>query len=89
MNIAAWMVAGIVVGWLANWVLNAGEKDGRFGYLAVGVLGAFAGVQLLSPMFGAPADDPNEFNMAMLASSGIGAGVCLLVGHMLRRRFFS
>jgi uncharacterized membrane protein YeaQ/YmgE (transglycosylase-associated protein family) len=88
MNFAAWIVAGIIIGWLANRMMNDGAQDGRLGYLAVGVLGAFAGVQLLAPMFGPPAADPNAFSMTLLISSAIGASVCLIAGTMIRRKFF-
>ena len=88
MNVVAWIVAGIIMGWLANRVMNDGETHGRIGHLAVGVLGAFAGVQLLSPMFGPPAADPNAFSMTMLISSAMGAALCLVVGTMILRKFF-
>ena len=89
MNFVAWIVAGIVVGWVANHILNDGERDGMIIYLVVGVLGAFAGVQVLAPMFGPPALDPNAFSMTLLLSSAMGAGVCLFIGAMIRRKFFS
>lgn len=86
MNIVAGIVAGIIVGWLVHRFMNA--EGNRLGYLAVGVLGAFAGVQLLAPMLGVPADDPNGFSMLKLASSAIGASVCLIVGTIVLRKFF-
>ncbi|MBI3917571.1 MAG: GlsB/YeaQ/YmgE family stress response membrane protein [Betaproteobacteria bacterium] len=88
MNVVAWIVAGIIMGWLANRVMNDGETHGRIGYLAVGVLGAFVGVQLLSPMFGPPAADPNAFSITLLISAAIGASLCLFFGTMILRKFF-
>ena len=88
MNMVAWIVAGIVVGWLAHRILNDGEPSGRFGYIAAGVLGAFAGVQVLAPMFGPAPDDPNAFSMGMLVFAAVGAGVCLFIGNMVMRKFF-
>ena len=89
MNFVAWIVAGVVVGWVANHFLNDGERDGMITCLVVGVLGAFAGAQVLAPMFGPPAADPNAFSMTLLISSVTGAGVCLYIGAMIRRNFFS
>ena len=86
MNVVAGIVAGVIVGWLVHRFMNS--EANRLGYLAVGVLGAFAGVQLLAPMLGAPAVDPNAFSMLKLVSSALGASVCLIVGTLLVRKFF-
>jgi uncharacterized membrane protein YeaQ/YmgE (transglycosylase-associated protein family) len=87
MNFVAYIVAGVIIGWLVHRLMN--DQSNRLGYLAVGVLGAFAGVQMLAPMFGPPAIDPNAFNMLNLFSSAIGASVVLIVGTLLMRKFFS
>jgi uncharacterized membrane protein YeaQ/YmgE (transglycosylase-associated protein family) len=86
MNVVAGIVAGIIVGWLVHRFMNS--EANRLVYFAAGVLGAFAGVQLLAPMLGAPAVDPNAFSMLKLASSAIGASVCLIAGTFVMRKFF-
>lgn len=89
MNVAAWIATGIVIGWIANHLLNQGSRDGRLGYLAFGVLGAFAGVQLLAPTPDPGATvDVNAFSMTLLMCSAAGAVVLLFVGNMVRQRFF-
>lgn len=86
MNVVAGIVAGIIVGWLVHRFMN--NEANRLGYIAVGVLGAFAGVQLLAPMLGAPAVDPNAFSMLKLVSAATGASVCLILGTIVMRKYF-
>lgn len=88
MNVAAWIIIGACIGLLANHVFNDGSRHGRLGYVVVGILGAFGGVQLLSP-----AADPNSagaqgLSISMLLFSAVGAGVLLFVGSIVRERFF-
>ena len=63
--------------------------EGRLGYLAFGVVGAFAGVQLLAPAPEPGASvDVNAFSMTLLMCSAAGAVVLLFVGNLVRQRFF-
>jgi uncharacterized membrane protein YeaQ/YmgE (transglycosylase-associated protein family) len=86
MNFVAYIAAGVIIGWLVHRFMN--DESNRLGYLAVGVLGAFAGVQLLAPMFGPPAVDPNAFSMLNVVSSAAGAGVVLIAGTIVMRKLF-
>ena len=86
MNAVAWIVAGVIIGWLVHRFVSNGAS--RIGYLVVGVLGAFAGVQSLAPMFGPPAVDPNAFSTLKLVSAAIGASLLLVVGTIIQRKFF-
>ena len=86
MNFVAWIAAGIIIGWLVHRFMN--EDANRLAYLAVGVLGAFAGVELLAPVLGAPVVDPNAFSMLKLVSSALGASAALIVGTLVLRKFF-
>lgn len=87
MNVVAWIVAGIIIGWLVHRFMN--EDANRLAYLGTGVLGAFAGVELLAPLLGAPVVDPNAFSMLKLVSSAVGASVALIVGTIVMRKFFA
>ncbi|MBI1396305.1 MAG: hypothetical protein GC151_10035 [Betaproteobacteria bacterium] len=88
MNVAAWVLTGIIAGLIANRLLNEGSKHGRTIYIVLGVFGALAGVQLLSPARDPNMVDRETFNMLLLMYSAIGAGVLLFVGNFVREKFF-
>ena len=88
MNMMIWVIAGGAAGIVAAYLFNHGGRDGRFGYIALGIVGAVAGAQLLAPLFGPPPEDANAFSMPMLVFAVIGAAACLAAGDLVRRRYF-
>lgn len=88
MNVVAWIVIGLVAGWIANRYLNYEAPQGRIGYLLFGVIGAFMGVRLLAPAIDPTISDQGAFSVALLAFSATGAATVLLVGNALKERFF-
>jgi uncharacterized membrane protein YeaQ/YmgE (transglycosylase-associated protein family) len=88
MNVVAWIATGIVAGWLANRFLNYESPNGRMGYIAFGIAGAFMGVQLLAPPVDPMVTDREVFSLSLLMFSAVGAATLLLVGNALKQRFF-
>jgi uncharacterized membrane protein YeaQ/YmgE (transglycosylase-associated protein family) len=81
MGIIAWIVVGLIAGWLANIVLK-GRGGGLFGNLAVGLIGAIVGGWLFGAfgIMSAPGFGPQ------LVSATIGAIVFLAIWGAIRGR---
>jgi uncharacterized membrane protein YeaQ/YmgE (transglycosylase-associated protein family) len=81
MGVIAWIVVGLIAGWLANIVLK-GRGGGLFGNLAVGLIGAIVGGWLFGAfgIMSAPGFGPQ------LVSATIGAIVFLAIWGVIRGR---
>ena len=81
MGIIAWIVVGLIAGWLANIVLKV-RGGGLFGNLAVGLIGAIVGGWLFGAfgIMSAPGFGPQ------LVSATIGAIVFLAIWGAIRGR---
>lgn len=80
MGILAWIVIGLIAGWLANQIL--GGRGGSLLYnLAVGLVGAIVG----GLIFGALHIVPDPGFIGNLVSATIGAIIFLLIWRAIRR----
>jgi len=81
MGVIAWIIVGLIAGWLANLILK-GRGGGLFGNLAVGLIGAIVGGWLFGAfgIIAAPGFGPQ------LVSATIGAIVLLLIWGAIRGR---
>lgn len=87
MNIAMWVLAGGVLGWLAFVHLRINERRGLVISIIIGVVGGFLGGNVLAPMLGAVTDTPNDFSLFSLMIALASAAACLAIGNLLSRRF--
>ena len=81
MGIIAWIVIGIVAGWLAEKIM--GRNPGLLTNLVVGVLGAIIGGFLAANLLGVAV---GGFNLVTLIVATIGAVILLFVVGLFRRR---
>jgi uncharacterized membrane protein YeaQ/YmgE (transglycosylase-associated protein family) len=81
MGIIAWIIVGLIAGWIANLILK-GRGGGLFGNLAVGLIGAIVGGWL----FGAFGIVPVPGFGSQLVSATIGALVFLVIWGAIRGR---
>jgi uncharacterized membrane protein YeaQ/YmgE (transglycosylase-associated protein family) len=79
MGVIAWIVIGLIAGWLASVILG-GRGGGLLHNLAVGLVGAIIGGLIFSSM----AIVPTGF-LGALVSATIGALVILLIWRAIRR----
>jgi uncharacterized membrane protein YeaQ/YmgE (transglycosylase-associated protein family) len=82
MSILAWLVVGLIAGFLASKVINK-TGSGVVMDIVLGVIGAFVGGFLFT-RFGHSA--PNGINLYSIFVSFIGAVIVLLIYHLLFRR---
>lgn len=83
MSIIAWIIVGILAGWIAEQVM--GRSHGLMTNLIVGVVGAFVGGFLFSSVLGFRFNE--GFNLPSIVVATVGAIVLLaLVGAVQSRR---
>ncbi|MBS0245418.1 MAG: GlsB/YeaQ/YmgE family stress response membrane protein [Proteobacteria bacterium] len=79
MGIIAWIVVGLIAGWLAHMVL--GGRGGLFGNLAVGLVGAIVAGAILPRLHIFIATD----FLGNIISATIGAVIFLFIWRAIRR----
>ena len=81
MSILAWIVVGLIAGWLAERI--TGRNHGLLTNLFVGIIGAFVGGFLFSSLLGFRYEE--GFNLASILVATIGAVALLAVTGGFRR----
>jgi uncharacterized membrane protein YeaQ/YmgE (transglycosylase-associated protein family) len=87
MNIAMWVLAGGVLGWLGYAHLKANEERGMIFSIIIGAVGGFFGGNVLAPMLGAATETPNIFSPFALFVAAASAAACLAIGNLLAKRY--
>jgi uncharacterized membrane protein YeaQ/YmgE (transglycosylase-associated protein family) len=82
MSILAWIVVGLIAGWLAERI--TGRSHGLLTNLFVGIIGAFVGGFLFSSLLGFRYEE--GFNLASILVATIGAVALLAVTGGFRTR---
>jgi uncharacterized membrane protein YeaQ/YmgE (transglycosylase-associated protein family) len=85
MNFILWLIIGGVIGWVASMIMRTNAQQGMFLNIVVGIVGAFLGGALLSPLFGQATINQNDFSIGSLFVSLLGAVVLLAIVNLVRR----
>jgi uncharacterized membrane protein YeaQ/YmgE (transglycosylase-associated protein family) len=85
MNFIAWIVIGGLIGWLASKLMNTDAQQGLILNVVVGIVGAFVGGWLISPMVGLPTINQSAFSIGAMAVSLVGAVILLAVVNLFNR----
>lgn len=85
MNFIIWLVVGGIIGWLASMVMRTDAQQGMLLNIVVGIVGAFLGGWLISPLIGAGTINVNDFSLAGLIVSFLGAVILLAIVNLFRR----
>jgi uncharacterized membrane protein YeaQ/YmgE (transglycosylase-associated protein family) len=85
MSILAWLVLGLIAGWVGSMIVNRGRGEGLLLDIVLGVVGAFVGGFLFN-MFGAAG--VTGLNLYSMLVAVIGAVVVLFLYHALVRRSY-
>ncbi len=81
MTILAWLVIGLLAGWLASMVMKTDAAQGPMMDIIMGVIGAFVGGFIMN-MLGEPG--VTGFNVYSLLVATLGAVVTIWIGRRLR-----
>lgn len=82
MSILAWIIVGIVAGWLAEQI--TGRNQGLLTNLVVGVIGAFVGGFIFSSILGFRYQE--GFNLPSILVATVGAVILLAIFGGIRSR---
>ena len=85
MNFIVWLVVGGIIGWIASKVMNTDAQQGVILNVVVGIIGAFLGGMLISPLVGVPTINQNAFSMGAMLVSLVGAIILLAIVNLFRR----
>jgi len=85
MNLLLWIVLGGVIGWLASIIMKTDAQQGIFLNIIVGIVGAFLAGLLLSPLLGIDTINQNNFSLASMLVSLVGAIILLAIVNLFRR----
>ncbi len=85
MNFILWLILGGVIGWLASIVMKTNDQQGVFLNVVVGLIGAVLGGWLISPMVGVGTINQNDFSLAAMFVSFVGAAILLAIVNLVRR----
>ena len=85
MNFIIWLVVGGLIGWVASTLMKTAAQQGLILNVVVGTVGAMLGGWFLAPMFGTGTINSNDFSLARLGVSLLGAIALLAIMNLLRR----
>ena len=85
MNFLIWLVMGGIVGWVASMIMKTDAQQGVILNVIVGIVGAFLGGMLISPLVGVPTINQNAFSIGALLVSLVGAIILLAIVNLFRR----
>lgn len=88
MNFIIWLIVGGILGWLASIVMKTNGQQGTILNIVVGIVGAFLAGILLTPMLGIGTINQNDFSLAGLLVSFVGAIILLAAVSLVRRGSF-
>ncbi len=83
MSIIAWIVLGLIAGWLAGMIMR-GSGYGLIGDMVLGILGAIVGGWLTGAVLGR--DMVNGFNIETLLVAVLGAVVLIAISRLFSGR---
>ena len=85
MNLIIWLVVGGLIGWVASMLMRTDAQQGLILNVVVGIVGALLGGWFLSPLLGAGTINQNDFSIAGLGVSLLGAIILLAIVNLIRR----
>ena len=86
MNFVIWLAIGGILGWIASMIMKTDAQQGVILNVVVGIVGALLGGWLLSPLLGAGTINSNDFSIAGLGVSLLGAVILLAIVNLVRRK---
>ena len=86
MNLIAWLVLGVIAGYLAGLFVRGDEGLGIIGHIVLGIVGAFVGGFLAAALFGVKDPIQGALDISTIVISVIGAIVVVVIADMVTGR---
>lgn len=84
MNFIIWLIVGGIVGWIASLIMRTDAQQGILLNVIVGIVGAFIGGWLISPLVGTGTIN-DGFSIGSFVVSLLGAIILLAIVNLFRR----
>jgi len=84
-NFIVWIILGGILGWIASMIMRTDAQQGTLLNIVVGIIGAFVAGLVLTPLFGVGTINQNNFSLASLLVSLLGAVILLAIVNLFRR----
>ena len=85
MGFIIWLIIGGIVGWLASLVMRTDGQQGILLNVVVGIVGAFLGGLLISPLVGVGTINGGDISIGSILVSLVGAVILLAIVNLFRR----
>ena len=85
MNIIIWLVVGGLAGWVASLVMRTDARQGILLNIVVGIVGAFLGGWIISPLVGGATINQGDLSVVGLLVTLGGAILLLAIVNLVRR----
>jgi len=85
MNLIIWLIIGGIVGWFASLLMRTDGQQGIVLNVVVGIVGAFLAGWFISPLVGVGTINQNNFSLASVLVSLVGAVILLAIVNLFRR----
>ena len=85
MGILVWLLVGGIVGWLASLIMGTDARQGLLLNIVVGIVGAFLGGLLISPLVGVASINSGVVSIGTFLVSLVGAVILLAIVNFFRR----
>lgn len=84
-NFLVWIILGGILGWIASMIMGTNAQQGTLMNIVVGIVGAFLAGWILTPLFGISTINQNNFSIAAMGVSLLGAVILLAILSLFRR----
>ncbi len=85
MNFIIWLVVGGIVGWVASMIMRRDAQQGVILNIVVGIVGAFLGGLLISPLLGVSTINQGSISVPSILVSLGGAVILLAIVNAFTR----
>lgn len=85
MNFIIWLIVGGLVGWVASMIMKRDGQQGVILNVVVGVVGAFLGGLLISPLLGVSTINQGNLSVPSILVSLGGAVILLAIVNAFQR----
>ena len=85
MSFIIWILVGALVGWIASLIMKTDAQQGTILNIVFGILGAFLGGYLISPLVGVSTINQNALSIPSILVSIVGAVIVILIWKLISK----